>query len=220
MSKISKDGLQIALRIAMEALGYMHVTDPNHEQVAEVNNLAKKIIAGDADISLVTAYKEELEKGDKSNYIDRYDYVSHYERVISPAVADILKVFGEYAEELKPIYTRHENAEDAKAQDLKIKEIDEKVYLSIFKVLNDREVPVTFYGELFGFLSSLVTNFKGKVDDTIITEKDLLMSIAVGTKHPEYNNYNVDFATEKQINDASKKLLDEKGIDRKEYFGE
>ncbi len=53
--KTTSSGLQIAIRLAMEALGYGNITDPNHEQVAEVNAVAKKILSGDADTALLDA---------------------------------------------------------------------------------------------------------------------------------------------------------------------
>lgn len=210
---------EIAIRLAMEMLGHVAVEEPTDEQILEVNKLSKEILAADPESELGKKYAEEVAKGENSEYVDRYDYYGHYVITVSPAVADILTIFAKHAEELRPRYAAKDSKERAEIS-LKVKEIEEKVYLEIHEALNHRLVPVEYYSEVFNFLSSMVTRFNDKVKDTITVEKDMLLSIIVGAKHPEYGNYAVDFATEREINTASKALLAEKGIDRKEYFGE
>lgn len=210
---------EIAIRIAMEQLGYIALANPTAEQIAEVNALAKEIMTSDPESEQGKLLAEQIAKGEDSEYVDRYDYYGHYETTISPAFVDIIKLFGDNAEKLKPQYAKKGDKDRTKEIQDHIKVVEEEMYLAIHKILNDHKVPVAYYTELFTYIKTIVNRFETRVTDTITIEKDLLLSVIVGAKHPEYNNYAIEFATEAEINKASHDLLAEKGIDRKEYFG-
>lgn len=217
---MDKNNLQIAIRLAMESLELNNIAQPTEEQVNSVNTLANQIIDGTADQNVLDLYKKELEQGATSPYVDRFDYNAHMDSTIPQAIVDVLNILSNEAEALKPVYTKP-IANSKEDNDLKklVQESDEKVFLAIHKSLNDNNVPIAYYDRVFEYLKSIIVRFENKVADTLVTEKDMLLSVLIGSKHPEYGNYDVSFATEQQVNDATKKLLEEKGIKREEYFG-